>query len=314
MNNREQFEILADIAFESKNYKQAYEYYSKLLENDAINKRYWIGKGLSAGYLSTLDEDKTFETITCIKTANKLNKFTSEENISISRELVKIGNLNIEQGIKYIDQAIENEFNALQIPTGTFHEIHKLRKINIISQVGQKYRTALTNNYDLLVLAAELNPTRDNYQNIIDMMNLAFEHSSNKPLGYFGALNELTEENMKIKKIWDNSVEKLKEIVPNIKIVNKSPIVKEKNTSSNSGSGCFIATAATGSYNHPTVLELRRFRDETLQRYELGKKFIQFYYKYSPSIAYYIKDKYVLRKLIYYVFIKPLSVLIKIFD
>lgn len=30
-------------------------------------------------------------------------------------------------------------------------------------------------------------------------------------------------------------------------------------------SGCFVATACLGDYNHPVVLDLRRFRDEFLK-------------------------------------------------
>ena len=47
--------------------------------------------------------------------------------------------------------------------------------------------------------------------------------------------------------------------------------------------GCYIATMVYGSYDHPQVLILRKFRDTFLSNYYLGKKFIKFYYKYSPG-------------------------------
>ncbi len=49
--------------------------------------------------------------------------------------------------------------------------------------------------------------------------------------------------------------------------------------------GCFIATAAYGSYLHPHVKILRDFRDEFLISNFLGRKFVHLYYKCGPHIA-----------------------------
>lgn len=52
--------------------------------------------------------------------------------------------------------------------------------------------------------------------------------------------------------------------------------------------GCFIATAAHGSYESPYVQVLRRFRDEVLLTSERGRGFVDWYYRNSPSAADYI--------------------------
>ena len=54
--------------------------------------------------------------------------------------------------------------------------------------------------------------------------------------------------------------------------------------------GCFIATAVYGSYNAPEVIILRKFRDNFLLNYFMGRIFITFYYKISPPIAYKVKN------------------------
>lgn len=45
---------------------------------------------------------------------------------------------------------------------------------------------------------------------------------------------------------------------------------------------CFIATEIYGSYDHQKVKQFRQFRDQYLERSNLGRKIIQVYYKLSP--------------------------------
>jgi len=53
--------------------------------------------------------------------------------------------------------------------------------------------------------------------------------------------------------------------------------------------GCFIATAVYGSYDAPQVVNLRRFRDEKLMSYSIGRLFIAAYYQMSPPLAQWLK-------------------------
>lgn len=56
-------------------------------------------------------------------------------------------------------------------------------------------------------------------------------------------------------------------------------------SSSDGGGGCFIATAAYGSYFDPYVKILRNFRDTFLLTNHPGQSFVAWYYKVSPPIA-----------------------------
>jgi HEAT repeat protein len=74
---------------------------------------------------------------------------------------------------------------------------------------------------------------------------------------------------------------------------------------------CFIATATMGSYDHPTVLLFRIFRDEFLYKRIWGKHFINQYYRYSPPVAQLIENNLLMKKICYWIILKPCEVIIR---
>lgn len=61
--------------------------------------------------------------------------------------------------------------------------------------------------------------------------------------------------------------------------------------------GCFIATAAFGSYQSGYVKLLREFRDKYLLTSEWGRKFVDWYYQSSPYLANYVSKSEALKAL-----------------
>ena len=68
--------------------------------------------------------------------------------------------------------------------------------------------------------------------------------------------------------------------------------------SSATDGGCYIATMAYGDYNHPQVMILRKFRDDTLSNIFLGRSFIKFYYATSPHLVKLLKNQKYINQLI----------------
>lgn len=64
-----------------------------------------------------------------------------------------------------------------------------------------------------------------------------------------------------------------------------------------SSGGCFIATVY-GSYGAHEVLVLRQWRDSSLSNTYIGQRFIKLYYRVSPGIASWIRDRLLIRMLI----------------
>ena len=96
--------------------------------------------------------------------------------------------------------------------------------------------------------------------------------------------------------------------------IHTKPISNSIDTNMNEGSvsdkRCYIATATFGTDDHYIINDLRRFRDEHLIYLPLGRKFITFYYRFSPYISKIIANSICLKFISLYILIKPTHYLI----
>jgi hypothetical protein len=90
-----------------------------------------------------------------------------------------------------------------------------------------------------------------------------------------------------------------------------SPSIIANSARSSGSAGCFIATAAMGDYDHPTVVELRAFRDNWLLKRKWGISFTNWYYQHGPKAASVIAKSTVLQRLTFILLVKPLQIITK---
>ena len=83
---------------------------------------------------------------------------------------------------------------------------------------------------------------------------------------------------------------------------------------SNSNGNCFIATVCYENFNHPNVILLRKFRDNSLYSCNLGKFMVNIYYRLSPSISNYLRDKRIVILSIKFIILYPLTKFIKLWE
>lgn len=120
-------------------------------------------------------------------------------------------------------------------------------------------------------------------------------------LGAFDMISELRTQYNSNKSALQNIVSQLAHIQPTITRTYVARTPSSSNypssfpssfpSSSGNKGNCYIATMAYGSYEHPQVLQLRKFRDETLSSSAFGRKFISAYYKVSPKLVELLKGK-----------------------
>jgi len=77
--------------------------------------------------------------------------------------------------------------------------------------------------------------------------------------------------------------------------------------------GCFIATACYGSYNHSAVQEFRWFRDNRLNGTPWGRCLVDAYYKLSPPLAAFLQRRPVMATAIRFAILAPTLRLVRWF-
>lgn len=159
----------------------------------------------------------------------------------------------------------------------------------IASQLGTtnelyiKISTAVANNA-LGMLVSVINEAQGNQLSIIDGTLKSKIDDALSVMSIIGSLTMSAQERKRFnenKATLSNMRDRVAQI--NHTIHTRSQTYSGGSSTSTSSGGCYIATMVYGDYDHPQVLILRDFRDNVLKKSVLGRAFIRFYYRYSPT-------------------------------
>jgi hypothetical protein len=268
---------LADTAAEAGNYKEAYDYYTKVLEKQSDHITAWCGKGEAAGWMSTLVDSRLTELTTAFGKAMEIARDTQKDEVR-SRAVTSINAI-----ISAYHTLAWNHVTAYVALGGAWPEyvaqsgsmITALEFAHGLSPSNKETIQSIINLLTLQITGIKYNDPYDNNLSKAVFLSDAYESAARQQLTHYAT--------------------KMRAIEPGYVAPNpqrQSP-------------GCFIATAALGDHDHPTVVLLRQFRDQWLLNRPSGKRFVEQYYRHSPGLAHVIARHVLLRRGAYYTIVLP---------
>jgi tetratricopeptide (TPR) repeat protein len=262
---------LAKSAFETGNYQEAFDYYTRVLEVDAQNYEAWLGKGLSAGWMSTLASFRFPEMINGVDKAIEYAPDNLKEKIKWE---AACDIQNIVNACKNIatNYRIENGWSSEKVVTELIFQHRKLiEALEYALNLAPAHMLIIT---DILFLCKGI---------IEDGIEMGASDAWSKD----------------IREKLDSYISKQKLLDPSFSF--DVPETKKASTDSK----CFVATATMGDRDHPVVVLLREFRDAWLLERKYGPIFIKFYHKISPYLAMIINKNRCLKRISYALIIRP---------
>ncbi len=175
MLNTENIKELADVAYESENWQQASDYYSKLLENDLSEPGYWLRKGTCAAGLNGTDGNRVAEVRTLVNRATSMSIGDIEK--SKAAKLLRAAYQSTSRKLDELLLTSIKDYQKVSMPQGGSALLHMTgQQINksqaITSQAASRLKAL-----ELLEIECALNPTPQNYAHAINQMELLFSHS-----------------------------------------------------------------------------------------------------------------------------------------
>ena len=260
---------ICETSMTAGSYKEAYDYCNRLLEIDPENGEIYANKAICALYESTSGNiyDGAKDISTFIKTALKYDPHSK-----VVMETAE----NIAYNLYYFS------FYKISIYAG-----EKLSGIYLAPALK-----GLLPYIKVWDTAFEIHNDTEFLKNAVTILS---GQDIKDPFELEGLAWGKMDEQIKSSKVREMYIKKIKNIEPDY----NPPSIKK--------GGCFIATATIGNYNHPTVMSLRGFRDNYLLHQNWGRAFIQFYYKWGPYPANIIEKSDMLKKLSYFLIVRPLA-------
>ena len=261
-------------------------------------------------YFNNTDDDNDIETALDIQqyalsiAVGKLVKDRCKQNVDILLKRKEQSSLG--EDIKYIADALKDfqsktpsVANARSFLTSCSSHLQVLKNaMGADNEMYLKISTAVANN----------------------ALGMIIEVVNNASTSNISSYKSLLDSAMSVVNYIDHHIDKTKQeeyrLLTNAQTLGKlqmNAILAEasqrnRQTTSSSSGGCYIATMVYGDYDHPQVMVLRDFRDSVLQKYAPGRAFIRFYYRYSPTWVEHLKNKKKINNVIRFILDKFIAI------
>jgi hypothetical protein len=295
------------VALASQNPTEAYRCFSSVVEADSKRWDAWAGKAKAAGWMSTMANYRWPEMEACAKAAVALCPAGERPALvtSLTAETLQLA-------ITMHNIAYEHVKNHGVIVLPEAFGMGVLKKAKPMPAVIDSYFNvviaAITASANAIALAeAHSVGSAGLYKQLFSMAKNVFIHGAvvrpEASSGY-GVVNLIFP--MSKREMVDDLVGNL---LANARNYDSSiPDPREESKAINAAapkSGCYIATAALGTPDHPQLDVLRSFRDIVLASNVLGRAFIAIYYRLSPPLANLISKSIILRWITRIIVVRP---------
>ncbi len=315
---------MAENAYDSGNYKEAELYSNKVIEIDSKNYNAWRIKGESAGWQSTLANNRISETANCY--INYINNAPEGLNAKLiaTTGFKELANATIGLACKHYhdypssDTAgtlFDTYTNVLMACAGFKYVPYD----DFVNEIGSRIYESVVRTYNQVIkpeYKGDGHPTKyewDKYVSlstgVIGLINATIDPKrvemiprykemitiQNEVVNSYSYRYEVTSGTGYYTKDYYLSPEAKKTRIDKVmewhqKIKDLDPSYQIPGRPSAKSSGCYIATSVYGSYDCPEVWVLRRFRDYSLSKTVWGRLFIKFYYATSPTLVKWFGD------------------------
>jgi tetratricopeptide (TPR) repeat protein len=266
------------------NQEEALSYFNRVLEADPTVSEAWMGKGKAAAWQSSLAHIRAAEGVVAFGHA-----------IATARESEKMA--TTEQAVEEINRLVATLYGMARRQLDQFVALPDMwtQYISQISQlISALEEVRIWSPHNKTTLENIVHLCKDNIEGI--SYNDPYDNNVSK------AWHLSTEYEALLKSRLDAAVEALRQSNPNY----SAPLIEKKQPTE-----CFVVTATMGDVDHPTVVVMRRFRDEWLIQRLWGRICIGHYYRLGPHVARRIAPSWALRQLAYCFVVLPAAAVAK---
>lgn len=285
---------LSSAAMEAQDYAQAYRYNVKWLEVDPHSHVAWLGKGTSAGWQSTFLQPRLTEMCVCYEKALQYAPPESREALVQATAAVKAQ--VIDAFFPICKNALLEALPTAGVNASGYPEVWAMY-VSLCAEMLDHLdaiHLVMPENPDLMRLVIAICANNLEGVKYTDYTTTRFNAYASRIVFLHGEV----EDSMKRKMM--AYTQKLQAIEPNL----PTPQINKVSP------GCFVATCACDSPDHPYVVTLRQFRDNQLRRLSVGRLCVALYNRYGPHVAAFIQNKPLCKSMVLAFLIRPLAILV----